>query len=191
MKVFKLILLSVGVIHLMVIAYTDIPHKEIANSVKKSSFKVSFKYKLNRNQPFRKLVTKNITEKVVSIKEPVIKELEKEAIITEVKKTEQVEEDTNQIVEVEELVNKPEYEVRINPSYPRAARVRGIAGKVILEAILDKYGRVSAIKVIQAAHALLVEAAKKALMGSIFRPGMLNGAPVNVRMKIPFNFKLN
>lgn len=69
--------------------------------------------------------------------------------------------------------------------YPDSLRRRGIAGRVLLEFVVDARGRVEpGVRVLRTAHPLLVGPAKEMIMGARFEPGRVRGRPVRVLMKM-------
>ena len=80
---------------------------------------------------------------------------------------------------------------RVAPDYPYAARLQGIEGQVLLEAIVDRTGRIEAeIKVLKSV-AMLDKAAIEALRQWRFTPGRdANGQAVRVIVEVPIRFVL-
>lgn len=76
------------------------------------------------------------------------------------------------------------------PEYPQLAKLAGIQGTVVLEAIISKDGTVQGLRVLSG-HPWLVDAATKAVLEWRYRPTILNGVPVEVSTTITVNFKLH
>ena len=78
------------------------------------------------------------------------------------------------------------------PTYPELLRQAGVAGKVVLEAVVDTTGRVlpQSITLVSATHPGFVEAARQALLQTLFRPAMVDGKPVRLRVRIPYDFTI-
>ena len=78
------------------------------------------------------------------------------------------------------------------PIYPELLRQAGIAGKVVLEAVVDTTGRVlpQSITLVSATHLGFVEPARQALLQTLFRPAMVDGKPVRLRVRIPYDFTI-
>ena len=74
--------------------------------------------------------------------------------------------------------------------YPRQARMMGIEGRVIVEFVVDKEGRVRDPRSIRGLGAGLDEAAVEAVSKMKFKPGMQKGKAVAVRYTLPVVFKL-
>ena len=74
--------------------------------------------------------------------------------------------------------------------YPEIAKKAGIHGKVILQALINKKGEISDIKVVKGIGAGCDEAAINALSESKFKPGRQRGKEVNVRIYVPIVFAL-
>ena len=92
-------------------------------------------------------------------------------------------------VRVSDLVRAPTKVVDVRPAYPSAARQARIQGTVILEAILDRDGRIDRLKVVRSVP-LLDAAALEAVRQWRYTPTVLNGQPVAVLMTITIHFTL-
>lgn len=77
------------------------------------------------------------------------------------------------------------------PVYPPLAVKMGIQGVVIIEAVVDRHGAVTAAKVIKSLYGILDEAALDAVRGYIYEPGTLNGVPLDVIMVVTVQFVIN
>ena len=80
---------------------------------------------------------------------------------------------------------------RVEPSYPTQAREAGITGIVIVEAIIDRNGRVKDARVLEPLPFGLDQAALEALRQWEFRPGTLNGEPVETIFNLTVPFRLD
>jgi len=76
------------------------------------------------------------------------------------------------------------------PQYTEIARKARIQGVVIVQAIIDKQGNVTNVKVLKGLPMGLEEAAVAAIKSWKFRPATLNGKPVTVYYNLTVNFKL-
>lgn len=78
------------------------------------------------------------------------------------------------------------------PAYPELLRQAGVQGRVVLEAVVDTTGRVvpSSIQVVAATNPGFVAPARQALIAALFRPSMLGGNPVPIRVRIPYDFTI-
>ena len=76
------------------------------------------------------------------------------------------------------------------PSYPDIARKARIQGTVIVQAIIDKRGDVTDIKVLKQLPMGLTEAAVGAMTQWKFKPATLNGKPVDVYYHLTVTFSL-
>ncbi len=75
--------------------------------------------------------------------------------------------------------------------YPNAAIVAGIEGKVIVQAFIDKAGRVTETVILKdIPHSNLGRAASDAIRRSLFKPARRRGEPVAAWTIIPVNFIL-
>jgi periplasmic protein TonB len=79
--------------------------------------------------------------------------------------------------------------VHVNPIYPPLAQAARREGVVILEAIIDARGNVTAVNVLRSIP-LLDQAAVDAVRQWRFTPTLLNGEPVPIVMTVTVNFSL-
>ncbi len=79
---------------------------------------------------------------------------------------------------------------RVEPIYTDPARKAKITGVVIVEAIIDKDGNVDKVHVLKGLGMGLSEAAADAVKHWKFKPGTLNGEPVDVIFNLTVNFTL-
>lgn len=80
---------------------------------------------------------------------------------------------------------------KVNPIYPEMARKANIEGIVIVEAIIDKGGKVIDARILKSmGKSGLDEAAIDAVLKWEFTPATLNGVPVSVYMSLTVVFKL-
>jgi periplasmic protein TonB len=79
---------------------------------------------------------------------------------------------------------------RVEPNYTDSARKAKTTGVVIVEAIIDKEGNVDKVHVIKGLGMGLSEAAAEAVKHWKFKPGTLNGEPVDVIFNLTVNFTL-
>jgi len=88
--------------------------------------------------------------------------------------------------------NGPEVLTGPLPHYPEMLRQAGVQGRVILEAMVDTTGRVNrdSIDVVSATHPEFVAAARQALLATLFRPAVVSGRLVRVRVRIPYEFTI-
>jgi protein TonB len=88
-------------------------------------------------------------------------------------------------------VKAPVVEQRVDPIYTDMARKTRVTGIVIVEAIINKDGEVEQVKVIKGLPMGLSESAAEAVRKWKFKPGTLNGEPVEVIFNLTVNFKLD
>ena len=78
-----------------------------------------------------------------------------------------------------------------SPKYPYVARRRGMEGKVVIEAVVDRAGTVAtAVVVVSSGHRLLDRAALSAVKRWIFQPARRRGQAVGATIAIPITFAL-
>lgn len=80
---------------------------------------------------------------------------------------------------------------RVEPVYPAEARAARISGIVITEVVIDRTGVVRDAKVLKPLPFGLDQAAIDAVKQWQFRPGTLNGEPVDTIFNLTINFRLN
>ena len=78
---------------------------------------------------------------------------------------------------------------RVEPLYPPLAKQSGIAGAVVLQALVDQNGALTRLRV-ASGNSLLAAAALRAVRQWRYRPPRLNGQPVEVPIQITLNFDL-
>ena len=79
-----------------------------------------------------------------------------------------------------------------NLKYPQNAIDGQIEGRVVLQFVVDKAGKVNNIQVKRSIDPALDQAAIDVLRAlPDWKPGMQDGQPVNVRYTLPVNFKLS
>lgn len=76
-------------------------------------------------------------------------------------------------------------------SYPEKARKRNTQGRVVVTFIVKRDGKLTDFKVIKGIGNGCDEEAIRAVRKAKFKPGEINGEPVNVRFAIPIEFSLN
>ncbi len=85
----------------------------------------------------------------------------------------------------------PNYRSNPPPRYPQAARRREYQGTVMLEVLVTEKGRVSNLWVFESSgYRLLDNAAVNAVKKWAFEPGMKNGIPIEMWVKVPVRFEL-
>jgi TonB family protein len=79
-----------------------------------------------------------------------------------------------------------------NIRYPQEARNKGVEGKVFIQFVVDTDGSISDVEVLKGIGYGCDEEAVRVLKAMpAWKPGMQKGEPVNVRMSMPINFKLD
>jgi protein TonB len=87
-------------------------------------------------------------------------------------------------------VKAPVVTRRVEPTYPEVARKARVAGVVVVEAIIDKQGNVDQVRVLKGLPMGLSGEAEAAVRKWKFRPGTLNGQPVDVIFSLTVTFTL-
>jgi len=78
---------------------------------------------------------------------------------------------------------------RVDPEYPRLAKLARIQGRVLLTAVINTHGEVEQLRVVEG-HPFLARAAVDAVSQWRYRPYMLNGQACEVETQITVNFRL-
>ena len=77
-----------------------------------------------------------------------------------------------------------------NIKYPKKALKNGISGKVFVQFVIDKTGKVTNVNAVRGVEKSLDKEAVKVVKSMPrWKPGMKGGEPVAVRYTIPINFK--
>jgi protein TonB len=87
-------------------------------------------------------------------------------------------------------IKEPQLARRIEPVYHPLAVRASVQGTVILEAIVDKEGRVADVRVLRSAHRLLDDAAIEAVRQWQYVPLVLNGIPERFVLTVVLTFNL-
>jgi TonB family protein len=78
-----------------------------------------------------------------------------------------------------------------NLTYPTSARMRGIQGTVLVSFIVNTYGSIEGVELVQGIGGGCDEEAIHIIkISPRWTPGMINGKAVRTRMKVPISFKL-
>jgi protein TonB len=79
-----------------------------------------------------------------------------------------------------------------NIRYPEEARKKGVEGKVFVQLVVDADGSISEVQVLKGiGYGCDEEAVRVIKAMPAWKPGTQKGEPVNVRMSMPINFKLD
>ena len=77
------------------------------------------------------------------------------------------------------------------PSYPELLRAAGIAGRAVVEAVIDTLGHAeAAVRIVESSHAGFEAAALDYVRHAVFRPGRVHGRAVRVLIRLPVDFRL-
>ena len=77
---------------------------------------------------------------------------------------------------------------RVAPGYPAALRADKPSGEATVEFVIDRDGRARLPRIVAATREEFGWAAATAVAQWLFRPPLRGGAPVEVKVQIPFNF---
>lgn len=95
------------------------------------------------------------------------------------------------VYEVAQLDKLPRPTFQARPQYPISLRRLGIGGEAKISFVVDKKGMPQDVKVTDASHPELGEAAMAAIQKWRFNAGQKGGAAVNTRLVVPIVFSLN
>ena len=79
---------------------------------------------------------------------------------------------------------------RIQPIYPAAAKLTGMEGAVVLQAVISREGKIEDLAIVEG-NPILARAAVTAVKQWLYRPYRLNNEPVEVQTQITVNFVLS
>jgi protein TonB len=86
-------------------------------------------------------------------------------------------------------VKAPQLTHRVNPTYPPMAQAANLAGNVVLEAQVNKAGRVESVRVVKG-HGMLDQAAVAAVKQWQYEPLTLNGQAVEFILTVTVTFSI-
>jgi TonB family protein len=92
-------------------------------------------------------------------------------------------------VNVKAEVMQQQLLTKVTPVYPPDAKVARIQGKVVLEVVIGKDGHVENVKVVSGPKELQ-QSAMDAVRQWVYKPYLLNGAPVDVITKVTVHYTL-
>lgn len=78
----------------------------------------------------------------------------------------------------------------VEADYPAAARQARVQGKVVLDAVVEKDGSVTDVRIVESPHPMLDEAAIAAVQQWRYKPILIDGAPARVRVRVTTTFGL-
>jgi TonB family protein len=85
----------------------------------------------------------------------------------------------------------PLYRKNPSPKYPRLARRRGYQGTVVIEALINREGKVEDLRLFHSSgYRVLDRAAMKSVKNWLFEPGRKGDEEVEMWVKIPVRFQL-
>ncbi len=157
--------------------------------VKKTPPKPQEKVK-TKPKPKKKIkkVKKVIKKPVLTVQEPI--ETPKEIVEDIPEELEIADEVLPTPVPIFQVSSLPRFVHRASPVYPPTMRQQDKEGTVFIEALVDRFGVVRKVDVIQSAGPLFDQAAIDAIEGSTFIPAHTNGKPVPVLLRVPIRFRL-
>ncbi len=113
----------------------------------------------------------------------------RQAAVERARRTTEGEEPVERAVRVGGNVLQPRKTRNVQPVYPQIAQSARVQGRVIIEATIDRSGKVTETRVLRSIP-LLDQAALDAVRQWEYEPTLLNGVPVPVIMTVTVNFAL-
>jgi TonB family protein len=95
------------------------------------------------------------------------------------------------VYDLADLDQIPKAVKMVPPVYPYKLRKEDTDGEVLVECIVTKKGKVVGAEVVKSTHPGIEEPVLMALRFWKFEPGIKDGEPVAVRLRIPFSFTIN
>jgi protein TonB len=93
--------------------------------------------------------------------------------------------------ELGEVDQAPRLVRRVNPVYPYRARKRGIEGKVKIKFLIDANGQITHLSILKAdPEGVFDKSVLTAVRRWRFKPGLVDGKPVDTWVVLPLTFKL-
>jgi protein TonB len=78
---------------------------------------------------------------------------------------------------------------RVHPTYPKQARAKKLHGTVVLQAVVNKQGKVDSLQLVSG-DAQLAQAAAEAVKQWRYKPYFRNGDPVDFQTRVTVDFKM-
>lgn len=113
----------------------------------------------------------------------------------------QQEEENEEIVNFYVIEEKPEFPggeaamfqwISKNVKYPEIAKENGVQGKVFVQFVIGKEGKVTDVQVVRGVDPSLDKEAVRVIQSMpAWKPGKQRGKPVKVSFQLPINFKLS
>jgi protein TonB len=100
--------------------------------------------------------------------------------------------DLQDVVMTEDMVDQPPVVTRMPITYPERAKQREIEGRVVVSLQVNKEGRVTNTKILEATPpGVFEQAVRQAVQNWSFQPARYQGRPVQVWVNVPIPFRLN
>lgn len=81
--------------------------------------------------------------------------------------------------------------IETNLQYPAATLAKGLEGRVFVEYVVEKDGKVSGARILKGLNTECDQEAIRLISNTAqWTPGEIDGKPVRVKMALPLNFKL-
>jgi protein TonB len=77
----------------------------------------------------------------------------------------------------------------VRPAYPKEAKDKGLEGPVVMDILIDQGGKVRQVSVVEG-EGLFRTGAIEAMKKFLFKPAMVDGKPVAVKIRYTLRFQL-
>jgi protein TonB len=94
------------------------------------------------------------------------------------------------VYDLVELSVKPIMKFQAQPVYPTKMREDGIEGEALVSFIVTIDGETDDVHAVKATNVLFAKSAEACVQRWRFRPGKVDGKPVNTRLQVPIVFSL-
>ena len=99
--------------------------------------------------------------------------------------------DPDAILDVSKVTTPPEPIYQRRPFYPANLAAQRVTGEALIYFVVRKDGSVSDVKIVSATNSQFGDAGAASVTGWRFRPGMLDGRPVNCQLEVPLMFNMD
>jgi protein TonB len=96
---------------------------------------------------------------------------------------------SSDLIEVPEDFADDQVVHRVHPAYPKQARAKKLHGTVVLQAVVNKQGKVDSLQLVSG-DPQLAQAAAEAVKQWRYKPYSRNGEPTDFQTKVTVDFKL-
>ena len=99
--------------------------------------------------------------------------------------------DPDAILDVSRVTTPPVPIYQVHPFYPADLAAQRVTGDALIYFVVRKDGSVSDVKIVRATNPKFGDAGAASVAAWRFRPGMLDGRPVNCQLEVPLMFNMD